>query len=97
MIASSNWEVLGYGEDTAEDGAENAWIVTYFTKTLFTPAGIDVYSRSPKPSNKTLQAIKDALGDFQDPSLKKLAGEIFEVPTDSKYMPSKGDRSEANT
>ncbi|KAF2101667.1 hypothetical protein NA57DRAFT_73107 [Rhizodiscina lignyota] len=83
-IASSNWEVLGYGE--VNDGGEpNSFIVTYFTKTLFTPAGIDVYSRNKKLSESTLASIKGALEGFEDPALKKLSGEIFEVPTeDSK-------------
>ncbi|KAJ5911765.1 uncharacterized protein N7473_001068 [Penicillium subrubescens] len=52
LIASSNWEVLGFGYEpktgTVTEGEEelgNAWVVTYFAKTLFTPAGIDVYSR----------------------------------------------------
>ncbi|OAP54726.1 hypothetical protein AYL99_11174 [Fonsecaea erecta] len=38
-IASSRWEILGYGEE------EGGWVVTYFQKTLFTPAGIDIYAR----------------------------------------------------
>ncbi len=33
-IASSQWEVLGYGEE------EGGWCVTFFQKTLFTPAGV---------------------------------------------------------
>ena len=37
MIASSKWQVLGYGE---------GWAITYFAKTLFTPAGIDIYIRA---------------------------------------------------
>lgn len=89
MIASSHWEILGFGDDTAEDGSTNSWIVTYFTKTLFTPAGIDVYSRNPKLSSQTLGSIKDALQRFEEPGLKKLAGEIFEVPTDENYVPGK--------
>ena len=96
MIASSHWEILGYGEETAEDGSKNAWIVTFFTKTLFTPAGIDLYSRNPKLGQKTLAAIKEALQRFEQPDLQKLAGEIFEVPTDENYMPAKGDKSASN-
>ena len=38
-IASSQWEVLGSGEE------EGGWAVTFFQKTLFTPIGIDVYAR----------------------------------------------------
>jgi hypothetical protein len=38
-IASSNWEVLGWGEKGAE-----RWVVTWFAPSLFTPAGVDIYS-----------------------------------------------------
>ncbi|KAG4429741.1 hypothetical protein IFR05_014775 [Cadophora sp. M221] len=38
-IASSHWEVLGWGEYEGEK-----WVVTWFEKSLFTPAGVDVYS-----------------------------------------------------
>lgn len=97
MIATSNWEILGYGDEAASPNggspeSNNAWIVTYFTKTLFTPAGIDIYSRNRALSKGTLDDIKAALSKFEDPSLKKLAGEIFEVPTDDNYQPSNGDQ-----
>ena len=38
-IASSHWEVLGWGEREDE-----RWVVTWFAPSLFTPAGIDIYS-----------------------------------------------------
>lgn len=38
-IASSRWEVLGWGEREGE-----RWVVTWFAPSLFTPAGLDVYS-----------------------------------------------------
>ena len=44
-IATSRWRVLGCSADV-EDPAR-AWAVTYFEKTLFTPAGLDVYAREP--------------------------------------------------
>lgn len=39
-IASSHWEVLGWGEKQGE-----RWVVTWFAPSLFTPAGLDIYSR----------------------------------------------------
>ena len=75
MIASSHWEVLGHGQRGADE-----WAVTYFAKTLFTPAGIDIYSRSNEGLSKdTLEAIRDALGRIDDPNVNQLAGEMFEV------------------
>jgi hypothetical protein len=38
-IASSHWEVLGWGERGGE-----RWVVTWFAASMFTPAGVDVYS-----------------------------------------------------
>jgi hypothetical protein len=88
MIASSQWEVLGYGSDvagTASDsqgqGQGRDWIVTYFSKTLFTPAGIDIYSRDEGGvSEECIDGIKTELAKLENESLKKLSGEIFEIP-----------------
>ena len=77
MIASSQWEVLGYGSDS--QGKD--WIVTYFSKTLFTPAGIDIYSRNENGvSEECVASIKAELTKLEDESLKKLADEVFAIP-----------------
>ncbi|QDS69281.1 hypothetical protein FKW77_002367 [Venturia effusa] len=79
MIASSQWEILGWGEDVASG---SSWVVTYFGKTLFTPAGLDFYSRSKDGLSKGIvTSIKAELAKLADPSLKTLADSIFEVPT----------------
>lgn len=87
-IASSHWEILGWGNESGSvneatstaDHVESQWAVTYFAKTLFTPAGIDVYSRTDKGlSEETLSAIKNTLQELKDPNIQKLAGELFEV------------------
>ncbi|KAF2433632.1 hypothetical protein EJ08DRAFT_647311 [Tothia fuscella] len=75
-IASSKWEVLGYGEEV---GSWNKWAVTYFSKTPFTPAGIDVYSRGKGVDEPTSEGIKAAFAGMEDEGLRKLAGEIFEI------------------
>ena len=107
-FVTSEWEVLGYGEEGKQeserdwydaglwtknadataaangvDATGKRWAVTYFAKTLFTPAGIDIYSRDPsglKP--ETIEAIKSAL--TQHAALKDLAGKLFEVQSDKK-------------
>lgn len=38
-IASSHWELLGWGERGGEK-----WAVTWFAPSMFTPAGVDIYS-----------------------------------------------------
>ena len=79
-IASSHWEVLGWGE---EEGTGNKWVMTMFAKTLFTPAGIDLYSKDRTGvSSETLGDIKEGLSEIEDPDVKKMASEIFEVTID---------------
>ncbi|KAL1646555.1 hypothetical protein SLS58_003141 [Diplodia intermedia] len=88
------WEVLGYGDEDGEaqaavGGAQvqsperRQWVVTYFAKTLFTPAGIDLYSRHPdglRPG--TVRAIEEALARVEDEGVRKLAADLFEVKMD---------------
>ncbi|KAK4697704.1 hypothetical protein P7C71_g421, partial [Lecanoromycetidae sp. Uapishka_2] len=79
MIASSHWEVLGWGD--LKDG--NQWAVTFFANTMFTPAGIDVYSRKNKGvPESVLTEIKEALAAIEHESVQKLSREIFEVKRD---------------
>ena len=76
-IASSQWEVLGYGDE------EGGWAVTYFQKTLFTPAGIDVYSRGKGGlSEGLIRKIREAMRTVQEEGFKKLEKEIFEIRHD---------------
>ncbi|PVH92205.1 hypothetical protein DM02DRAFT_620078 [Periconia macrospinosa] len=76
MIASSKWEILGYGDDE-----ENSWVVTYFAKTMFTPVGIDIYSRKGKLRPEMVEQIKAGLAGLGG-DVAKLAGEVFEVAMD---------------
>ena len=77
-IASSHWEILGYGEIDGE-----RWVVTYFAKTLFTPSGVDVYSRSQNGLSEDLvTGIKNALNALESTDLKKFAQELFEIKRD---------------
>jgi len=78
MIASSKWEILGYGD---EQGTGNAYVVTFFAKTLFTPAGVDVYSRKGKLEAETVESIKAALAGLGG-QVAELAKKIFEVAMD---------------
>lgn len=80
MIASSKWEILGYGD---EDGTGNAYVVTFFAKTLFTPAGLDVYSRKGALKAETVEAIKAGLAGLGG-QVAGLAKEIFEVAMDEE-------------
>ncbi|KAL4803717.1 hypothetical protein BDV18DRAFT_144278 [Aspergillus unguis] len=77
MIASSHWECLGFG-NTEDD---NQWIVTYFAKTLFTPAGVDIYSRHKEglPQNLVEDILK-ALKESGVAEMATLVNSVFEIP-----------------
>jgi hypothetical protein len=80
MIATSDWEILGWGQDDQADPASQ-WAVTYFGKTLFTPAGIDIYSRSIHGvSSSTLAKIKQELTMLLGGELSGISDAIFEIP-----------------
>ncbi|CAE6536937.1 unnamed protein product [Rhizoctonia solani] len=73
MIATSNWQVLGYNPDLG-------WAVTYFSKTLFTPAGLDVYVRDPiRVNGEVVKGILEAT--------KKVGGEIGSLAEDFFQVP----------
>ena len=79
MLITSHWEILGYGEVDSE----HQWAVTYFSKTLFTPAGCDIYSRAKEGlPEAVLSDIKKALAGIEYEPVQKLAEEIFEVKRD---------------
>lgn len=76
-IASSHWEVLGYGEE------EGGWMVTFFQKTLFTPAGIDIYARKKGGlSSGLIQQIRAEMKNIDDSNFQQQADKIFEVNHD---------------
>jgi hypothetical protein len=86
VIVGSHWEVLGWGEEEAEgegDGEAGKWVVTYFARTMFTPAGIDIYSRRKERLREgTLEKVKEALGKVDAEVVRGLVGSIFEVKSD---------------
>ena len=111
-IATSRWEVLGWGgggahaapihpagtetvqvsAPTVEEEDAEQWVVTYFAKTPFTPAGIDIYSRkSTGLSMATMGKLRTALARLDGRKsqaakpkngLGQLVDQIFEVRID---------------
>jgi len=76
MIATSRWQILGY--NSGQDG-QVPWALTYFEKTLFTPAGMDIYSRTPEGLSpdlveEILAQVKSLGGD-----VASMAGSFFEI------------------
>lgn len=82
-LATAHWEVLGYGdvpEEAVVAGRSGQWLVTYFTPTRFTSAGISVYARIKEGNPEAVvRAILESLGAIENEAVRKLAGEIFEV------------------
>lgn len=89
-IASSHWEVLGWGDGHADqqkgqrDGTGAArWMVTYFIKTAFTPAAIDIYARSAAGVGEDLlRSIKSGLTELGDGDISGLVEALYEVRRD---------------
>ncbi len=79
-IATTHWEILGYGDISEEAGGPGHWLVTYFTATRFTSAGINVYSKRKEGNpDSVVRAILESLGGIEHEAVKKLVGEMFEV------------------
>jgi hypothetical protein len=74
-IASSHWEILGYGErpcTDAPDGVER-WVLTWFAPTLFTQEGLDIYSdRREGLSKETVEEIKSSISKLDAPKVVEL-------------------------
>ena len=68
LIAKSKWEVRLIDE-------HNKWAVIYFSKTLFTPEGVDIISRSATLEKSTLEEIKIKMA--ADSVLKKHISTMF--------------------
>ncbi|KAM5533309.1 hypothetical protein V8D89_012983 [Ganoderma adspersum] len=78
VIASSRWQLLGCSADPSP-GSAGAWAVTYFEKTMFTPAGLDIYARTADglPADVVAEIIAKAKGLGGE--VAKLAEGFFEV------------------
>ncbi len=61
-IAKSNWEIKLLDE-------KKEWAVIWFSKTAFTPEGVDIISKKPQLDKATLQDIKTKM--LSDSLLKK--------------------------
>lgn len=76
-VASSQWEILGYGNE------EGGWAVTYFQKTMFTPAGIDVYARKHGGlSGDLLAKIVSGMKQVDDTVLNGIVENLIPVKHD---------------
>lgn len=85
---TSHWQIVAYKDnflDADSQATDATWIVTYFTATLFTEAGIDLYVRgtlSDEEYSRVLEALKTFKGSNEAASseLRALAAKMFRVP-----------------
>lgn len=72
MISTSRWQMLGY--NSGDDG-EVPWALTYSEKTLFAPAGMDIYSQ-------TTEGLPDTLIDEILAKVRGLGGDVAPMAED---------------
>lgn len=78
-IASSRWEILGYGE--LEDGG--AWLLIFTQASIFTSEGVILYSRNKGGLSDAFQEdLEAALAKYEPQHLKDVANAMFEVKSD---------------
>ncbi|GAB4010722.1 hypothetical protein GCM10028808_22440 [Spirosoma migulaei] len=70
-LVHSKWNVVLQDPD-------GQWAVIWFSKTLFTPEGVDIISRTPQLSEKTLNHIKSLMAD--KPQLAKHLVNVRDLP-----------------
>jgi hypothetical protein len=70
-ITSSHWEVLGWGEN-----GDEKWVVTWFAPSMFTPAGVDVYTSKKEGISEPL--YKDILRALEGLDAKEIADLVKE-------------------
>ncbi|GAA5869117.1 hypothetical protein JCM1840_000474 [Sporobolomyces johnsonii] len=98
-ISTSHWPLLGYSlrspssqpsrpsssPSSPSSAASPEWAITYFSSTLFTPAGLDIYSRGPNTlSDEFIEGLVQklqALGCEVGGLVKD--GGMFRVPHDA--------------
>eukprot|EP01012_Entosiphon_sulcatum_P037653 TRINITY_DN4842_c0_g2_i1.p1 TRINITY_DN4842_c0_g2~~TRINITY_DN4842_c0_g2_i1.p1 ORF type:complete len:188 (-),score=20.33 TRINITY_DN4842_c0_g2_i1:15-536(-) len=54
-LLHSEWRVVGHDDGFAE------WAVTWFSSTVFTKEGMDIYCRSPHPSPELITRLREAV------------------------------------
>lgn len=84
-LITSQWQLLGYSlssSSSADSPASSSpeWIVTYFASTLFTPSGLDIYSRKGNPALSD-QFVNKIIGE-----IKLLGGEVGKLCEDGEGM-----------
>ncbi|KAG8870842.1 histidinolphosphatase [Tulasnella sp. 332] len=79
----ANWQLLGFFLAEDPKRSDEDWVVMYFDKTLFTPAGLDIYVCNPKAFNMSkVRKIISACQKNSDAAVCTCSEGFFEVPRD---------------
>lgn len=70
-IATSHWEILGWGERGNEK-----WVVTWFAPSMFTAAGVDIYCSEKEGISEEL--YKDIIVALEGIEVKEIADLVKE-------------------
>lgn len=81
-IASSHWEILGYGRSPEGEG-ECEWVVKFFAASIFGPAGVEVSSRGKaRLPEDIVRGLREALEGVEDEVVRGLSRELDEILID---------------
>ena len=70
-LIRSKWNVVLQSPD-------GQWAVIWFSRTLFTPEGVDIISRTPQLPEKTINHIKSLMAD--NPQLARHLANVRDLP-----------------
>jgi hypothetical protein len=88
-LFSSQWEIIGHGyENNHTDGTKREWVVTFFKKTLSTPAGVDIYVKEGQGrlSEDTVAQIREKLEGLGEPIRGMVDGKLKAVMFDEEAL-----------
>lgn len=79
-VATTHWEVLGYGDILEEAGGPGQWLVTHIYSDEVHECGDSVYSRTKEGNPEAVvRDILECLGGIKYEAVKRFAGEISQV------------------
>lgn len=93
--AYSTWSIIGWGEDPITG---NKWMVTYFRKTVFTPAAVQMYSWDEGGLSDTLvERLKGCLAENGSAEVRKLGEALYRVNNDGARSATASPRGSLDT
>ncbi|ORY86717.1 hypothetical protein BCR35DRAFT_351469 [Leucosporidium creatinivorum] len=103
MVATSHWQLLGYrllppsslAASASAPPSSPEFVVTFFSSSIFSPAGIDLYQRkgSIPLSDEFVEGVVEKLNEVQELKEVMQKGEgMFRIPHDPEPLERKKSR-----